>query len=54
MILTKQNSNDEGSKSMLNFGHAWYHLVQKRQSSCLHPKNMAIKMSRTLLLLAVL
>ena len=52
--LTKQNSIQEGFKSRLKSGNSCYHSVQNLLSSSLLPKNLKIKISRTIFLPVVL
>jgi len=52
--LTNQNSIAEEIKSRLKSGNACYHSVQNLLSSRLLPKNLKIKIYRTIILLVVL
>jgi len=52
--LTNQNSIPEEIKSRLRSGNAYYHSVQNLLSSRLLPKNLKIKIYRTIILLVVL
>ena len=52
--LTNQNSIQEEIKSRLKSGNASYHSVQNILSSTLLPKNLTIKIFRTIILLLVL
>ena len=52
--LTKQNSIQEEIKSRLKLGNACYHSVQNLLSSSLLPKNLKIKIYRTIILPVVL
>jgi hypothetical protein len=52
--LTNQNCIHKEIKSTMNFGHAYYHLVQNILSSSLLSKNIQIKTNRTIILLVVL
>ena len=49
--LTNQNSIAEEIKSRLRLGSACYHLMQNPLSSRLLPKNLKIKIYRTIILL---
>jgi len=48
--LTTQNSNQEEIKSRLKSGNACYHSVQNLLSSSLLPKNLKVKIYRTIIL----
>ena len=52
--LTNQNYIQEEIKSRLKSGNAYYHSVQNLLSSSLLPKNVKIKIYRTIILPAVL
>ena len=52
--LTNQNSIQEGIKSRLKTGNVYYHSVQNLLSSSLLPKNIKIKIYRTIILPVVL
>jgi hypothetical protein len=52
--LTDQNCVQEEIKSKLKLGNACYHSVQSRLSSSLLPKNIKIKIYRTIILPVVL
>ena len=52
--LTHQNSLQEEIKSRLKSGNACYHSVQNLLSSSLLPKNLKIKIYRTIILPVVL
>ena len=52
--LTNLNSIQEEIKSRLKLGNACYHSVQKLLSSSLLPKNLKIKIFRTIILPVVL
>ena len=52
--LTNQNSVQEGVKSRLKSGCAYYHLVQNILSSSLLSKNLKVKIYRTIILPVVL
>jgi hypothetical protein len=52
--LTNQNSIPEEIKSRLRSGKAWYHSVQNLLSSMLLPKNLKIKIYKTIILPIVL
>jgi hypothetical protein len=52
--LTNRNSIHEEIKSRLKSGNACYHSVQNLSSSSLKPKNMKIKIYRTIILPVVL
>ena len=52
--LTNLNSIQEEIKSRLKLGNACYHSVQKLLSSSLLPKNLKIKIYRTIILPVVL
>jgi len=52
--LTNQNSIPEEIKSRLRSGNAWYHSVQNLLSSMLLPKNLKIKIYKTIILPIVL
>jgi len=54
MTLTNQNSIQEEIKSRLNSGNACYYSVKNLLSSRLLPKNLKIKMYRTIILPVVL
>ena len=52
--LTNQNFIQKEIKNRLKSGNAWYHSVQNLLSSSLLPKNVTIKIYRTILLPVVL
>jgi hypothetical protein len=54
MTLTDQNSIQEEIKSRLKLGNSCYHSVQNLLSSRLLPKNLKIKIYRTIILPVVL
>ena len=53
-MLTNKNSIQEEIKSRLKLGNASYYSVQNLLSSSLLPKNLEIKIYRTIMLPAVL
>jgi hypothetical protein len=52
--LTNQSNIQEEIKNKLKLRNAWYHSVQNLLSSSLLPKNMKIKVYKTIILLVIL
>jgi hypothetical protein len=52
--LTDQNCMHEEIMSRLNSGNACYHLVQSLLSSCLLPRNVKVKIYKTIIFPVVL
>jgi ribosomal protein L37E len=54
MKVTNKNCSQEEIKGRLNSGNASYHSAQNLLSSCLLPKNVKIRIYRTIILPVVL